>query len=332
VRELTYREAIREALQEEMRRDPSIFILGEDVAGYGGAFKVTAGLLDEFGPKRVMDTPISESAIVGVAVGAALMGMRPVAELMFADFLGVAMDAVVNHAAKVCYLSGGESCAPLVVRMAYGAGLHKGAHHSQSAEAWVGNVPGLTIVMPSTPADANGLLRAALRLSNPVLFFEHSLLYNKRGPVPDGEHIVPIGKAEIRREGRDLTIVASGRMSDLAMQASASLQEKGIDAEVIDPRSIVPLDETVILDSVRRTGRLLVVHEAPVQGGFGAEVAARVGEKAFGFLDAPIRRVGAPWTPVPFSPPLEALYLPSAGNIVDAACALLGSSIEEQAG
>jgi len=325
VRQITYREAIREALQEEMRRDPAIFILGEDVAEYGGAFKVTAGMLEEFGPTRVLDTPLSESAIVGAAVGAALMGMHPVAELMFADFIGVAMDAVVNHAAKISYLSAGEYCAPMVVRMTYGVGLHKGAHHSQSVESWLSNVPGLTVVMPSTPSDAKGMLKAALRLSNPVIYFEHALLYNRKGPVPDGDHIVPIGKAEVRREGQDLTVVATGRMTEVALEAAASLQQVGIRAEVIDLRSIVPFDEMAVIESVRKTGRLLTVHEAPCRGGFGAEVASVVAEKAFGHLDAPIRRLGAPWTPVPFSPALEALYPPCAKDIVEAARSMIGS-------
>ncbi len=325
MRQITYREAIREALQEEMRRDPSIFVLGEDVAEYGGAFKVTAGLLNEFGPTRVMDTPLSESAIVGAAVGAALMGLHPVAELMFADFIGVAMDAVVNHAAKISYLTAGEFCAPLVIRMTYGVGLHKGAHHSQSVEGWLSNVPGLTILMPSTPGDAKGLLKASLRLANPVIYCEHALLYNLKGPVPEGDHLVVIGTAAVRREGRDLTIVAFGRMTEVALDAADRLEREEIQAEVIDLRSIIPFDEKAVLESVRKTGRLLTVHEAPRRGGFGAEIASVVAEKAFGHLDAPIMRLGAPWTPVPFSPALEAGYPPSAGDIVEAARSLVGA-------
>ncbi len=318
MREINYREAIREAISAEMRRDERVILFGEDVAGIGGLFKVTVGLLDEFGPHRVFDTPLSESAIVGAAVGASMMGLRPVAEVMFADFTTIAMDAIVNHAAKVSFLSGGAVSAPLVLRMAYGAGPRWGSHHTQSVESWLANVPGLTIVMPSTPHDAKGLMTAALRTPNPVIFLEHKLLYTKKGPVPEDEFVVPIGLAEIRRPGTDVTIVASGLMVERALAAADALAIDGTNAEVIDLRSVQPLDEETILASVRRTGRLVIVHEAPVRGGFGGEIAAVVAEKAFGYLDAPIQRVGAPWTPVPFGPRLVAEYVPSEASIVAA--------------
>ena len=319
MRELTCREAIREALREEMRRDDRVFVMGEDVAVYGGIFKVTEGLLADFGPERVFDTPLSESVLVGAAVGASMMGMRPVAEVMFADFTTVAMDAVVNHAAKINYMSGGETSAPVVVRMAYGAGPRWGSHHTQSVESWIANVPGLTIVMPATPYDAKGLLKAAIRTPNPVIFLEHKLLYGKKGEVPEGEYIVPIGKADIKRPGDAVTVVASGLMVDRALGAARTLAGEGISAEVIDLRSVQPLDEETILASVEKTGRLVIVHEAPVRGGFGGEIAAVVANKGLGFLDAPIERVGAPWTPVPFGQVLVNAYVPKEEDIIQAA-------------
>ena len=327
MRELTYREAIREALREEIRRDDRVFLFGEDIAVYGGIFKVTDGLLAEFGPERIFDTPLSESAIVGAAVGASLMGMRPVAEVMFADFTTVAMDAIVNHAAKMNYMSGGETSAPLVVRMAYGAGPRWGSHHTQSVESWLTNVPGLTIVMPATPYDAKGLLKAAIRTPNPVIFLEHKLLYGKKGEVPEAEYIVPIGKADIKRPGDDVTIVASGLMVDRALDAARTLAQEGVSAEVIDLRSVQPLDEETILGSVEKTGRLVIVHEAPVRGGFGGEIAAVVAGKALGFLDAPIQRVGAPWTPVPFGPVLVDAYVPKEADIIQAVRTTQGATV-----
>jgi pyruvate dehydrogenase E1 component beta subunit len=324
---LTYREAIREALREEMRRDERVFIMGEDVANYGGSFRVTQGLLAELGPERIFDTPLSESAIVGAAVGASLMGMRPVAEVMFADFSTIAMDAIVNHAAKMHYMSGGEVSAPLVLRMAYGGGLRFAAHHSQSVEAWLTNVPGLTILMPATPADAKGLLKAAIRTPNPVIFLEHKLLYNSKGEVPEGDYLVPIGKADVKRPGDGVTIVATGLMVDRALGAARSLARDGVSAEVIDLRSLQPLDEETILASVEKTGRLVIVHEAPVRGGFGGEIAAVVATRAFGYLDAPIQRVGAPWTPVPFGPTLEETYLPKESDIVKAVRSVVDTAV-----
>ena len=323
MREITYREAIREGLREEMRRDDRVFLFGEDIADYGGIFKVTEGLQAEFGPERVFDTPLSESAIVGAAVGASLMGMRPVAEVMFADFTTVAMDAIVNHAAKASYMSGGQTPASLVVRMAYGAGPRWGCHHTQSVESWLTNVPGLTIVMPATPYDAKGLLKAAIRTPNPVIFLEHKLLYGKKGEVPDGEYIVPIGKANVAHPGDAVTVVATGLMVDRALGAARTLASEGVGVEVIDLRSIQPLDEETILSSVERTGRLVIVHEAPVRGGFGGEIAAVVSAKALGFLDAPVQRVGAPWVPVPFGQILVDAYVPSEADIVRAVGAIL---------
>lgn len=326
MREIMLRDAIREALAEEMRRDSRVFLMGEDVAEHGGNFLVTTGLFNEFGPDRVFDTPLSESAIVGAGVGAAMMGLRPVVEIMFADFVTIAMDAIANHAAKVFYMSGGEVTAPMVVRLAaYGAGRRSGAHHSQSVESLLTNVPGLTIVAPSTAYDAKGLLKAAIRTLDPVVFLEHKMLYAKKGEVPEGEYIIPLGVADLKREGTNLTIVAYGRMVDVSLAAARTLEGQGISTEVIDLRSLQPLDEDTILASVQKTGHLLIVHEAPVRGGFGGEVAAVVAEKALGYLDAPILRVGAPWTPVPFSPTLEDAYVPKEADVVNAARQILAN-------
>jgi acetoin:2,6-dichlorophenolindophenol oxidoreductase subunit beta len=324
MREIMYRDAIREALAEEMRRDSRVFLMGEDIAEHGGNFLVTKGLYAEFGEDRIFDTPLSESALVGAGVGAAMMGMRPVVEVMFADFVTIAMDAIVNHAAKVNYMSGGEVTAPMVIRLAaYGAGRRSGAHHSQSIESLLTNVPGLTIVAPSTAYDAKGLLKAAIRTQNPVLYLEHKMLYAKKGQVPEGEYLIPLGIADIKREGTGLTLVSYGRMVDVSLAAAMTLEKEGVSTEVIDLRSLQPLDEETILTSVRKTGHLLIVHEAPVRGGFGGEVAAVVAEKALGYLDAPIRRVGAPWVPVPFSPTLEDAYVPQEADVVKAGLAVL---------
>lgn len=324
MREIMYRDAIREAIAEEMRRDPEVFLMGEDVAEHGGNFLVTTGLYDEFGGERVFDTPLSESAIVGAGVGAAMMGMRPIVEIMFADFVTIAMDAIVNHAAKVYYMSGGEVTAPMVVRLAaYGAGRRSGTHHSQSVESYLTNVPGLTIVAPSTAYDAKGLLKTSIRTPNPVIFIEHKMLYAKKGEVPEGEYLLPLGVAEVKREGDHLTLVSYGRMVDVTLAAAKALEKEGVSAEVIDLRSLQPLDEETILASVRKTGHLVIVHEAPIRGGFGGEVAAVVAEKALGFLDAPIQRVGAPWTPVPYSPTLEDAYVPQEEDVVKAGLAVM---------
>jgi acetoin:2,6-dichlorophenolindophenol oxidoreductase subunit beta len=326
MREIMYRDAIREALAEEMRRDPCVFLMGEDVAEHGGNFLATVGLYNEFGQLRVFDTPLSESALVGAGVGAAMMGMRPVVEIMFADFVSIAMDAIVNHAAKVNYMSGGEVTAPMVIRLAaYGAGRRSGAHHSQGIESYLTNVPGLTIVAPSTAYDAKGLLKASIRTQNPVIFIEHKMLYAKKGAVPEGEYLLPIGVADIKRPGTDLTIVSYSRMVDVSLAAAKILEKEGVSAEVIDLRSLQPLDEDTILTSVKKTGHLLIVHEAPVRGGFGGEIAAVVAEKALGYLDAPIRRLGAPWVPVPFSPTLEDAYVPKDVDVVKAAMTVMAN-------
>ncbi len=313
-----YRDAIREAMREEMLRDERVFIMGEDVADHGGNFLTTRGILEEFGPKRIFDTPLSEAAIAGAGVGAAMMGLRPIIEIMYADFLPIAMDAIVNRAAKVSYMTGGAVTAPLVIRSAYGAGRRTGAHHSQSTESWFLNVPGLTIVAPSTSRDAKGLLKSSIRSDNPVLFLEHKLLYAKRGEVEEGDYTIPLGEAEIRRAGNDVTVVSYGRMVDMSLAASDRLRNNGVSAEVIDLRTLYPLDSRQVIESVKRTGRLVIVHEAPVFGGFGGEVAAIVAEHALGYLDAPIRRVGAPWTPVPYSPTLEDAYIPQVEDVVEA--------------
>jgi len=327
MREMTFVEAINEAMHEEMARDERVFILGEDIRvgpGTGGAFGATNGLLKRFGPDRVIDTPISESAIAGMAVGAALWGMRPIAEIMFADFLALAMDHVANSAAKMRYAYAGEAITPVVFRTAFGAGVGAALHHSQSPEAWITNVPGLKIVMPSNPYDAKGLLKSAIRDDNPVVFFEHKYMYSRvKGPVPQEEYLVPLGKADIKRLGEDLTIIATGHMVHQALAAADTLASEGIKAEVLDPRTLVPLDKEAILHSVEKTGRVLIVHEAPTSGGFGGEIAAVIAEEAFYSLDAPIKRVGAPFTPVPCSPILEKYYLPNADKIVKAAKEIL---------
>jgi pyruvate dehydrogenase E1 component beta subunit len=327
MRELTFVEAISQALHEEMARDERVFVIGEDIRigyGKGGAFGATNGLFARFGPERVIDTPISESAIAGMAVGAALWGMRPVAEIMFSDFLALAMDHIANSAAKMRYAYAGEAIVPVVFRMAFGGGVGAALHHSQSPEAWITNVPGLKIVMPSTPYDAKGLLKSAIRDDNPVVFFEHKYQYSRlKGPVPEEEYILPLGKADIKREGEDITIIAFGAMVHQALAAAASLASGGIKAEVLDPRTLVPLDKQTILQSVKKTGRVIIVHEAPTFGGFGGEIAAMIIEEAFYSLDAPIKRIGAPYTPVPVSPILEKFYLPNAEKIVTAAKEML---------
>lgn len=310
-------DAIRDALREEMARDDSVCILGEDVA-VGGPFTATKGLAEEFRTSRVINTPISEGTVMGLAIGAALLGWRPVVEVMFVDFITLAMDQLVSHGAKLHYMSGGQLRVPLVVRAQGGATGSYGAHHSQSLEAWFMHVPGLKVVAASTPADAKGLLKAAIRDDNPVLFLEHRGLYWTRGEVPDGDHVVPIGHAAVRRPGDDVTVAAIGRMVSVALEAAEHLAGDGIAAEVIDLRSLCPLDLETIVGSVQKTTRLVVVHEAVSYGGAGAEIAAQVQEAAFGFLDSPIARVGAPFAPVPFSPELEQRFVPGSDRIVEA--------------
>jgi pyruvate dehydrogenase E1 component beta subunit len=322
MRKIMYVEALREALREEFRRDPRVFLMGEDVV-YAYAFAVSKGLIDEFGPERVRDTPISENAIVGVALGAALTGMRPVAEIEFADLLFLAMDQLANQAAKMRYATGGQVKIPLVVRTANGYWGSFGAHHSQSAEAFFMHVPGLMIAVPSTPYDAKGLLKTAIRGEDPVLFLEHKRLYRTEGEVPEGEYTIPFGKADIKRPGRDITIVAVQLMVLRSLEAAEQLEKKGISVEVIDPRTLAPLDKEAILNSVKKTGRLAIVEEGCRTGGVGAEIAALVAEEALPYLDAPIRRVAAPDVPIPFSPILENSVIPSTETIVNTVASMM---------
>jgi len=313
--QLTYLEAIRQGIQEEMRRDPDVFLLGEDIGVYGGAFKVTAGMLDEFGERRVIDTPISESAIVGAAIGASLMGLRPVAEMQFADFITCGYDQIVNFAAKCRYRWG--AAVPMVIRAPSGGGIHGGPFHSQNPEAWFTHAPGLKVVAPSTPADAKGLIKSAIRDNNPVLYFEHKALYRKiKGDVPDGDFTVPIGKAAVVREGRDLSIITYGAMVHVARETAETLEGEGISVEIVDLRTLAPLDEDTVLASVRKTSKVLLLHEDTMTGGIGGELAARIAQKAFEYLDGPIVRVTAPDTPVPYSPPLEEAFLPKVEDVV----------------
>jgi pyruvate dehydrogenase E1 component beta subunit len=315
--EMRYIDAIGAALRAEMTADPGVVVLGEDVS-VGGPFGATAGLAEEFGGERVLDTPISEATVMGLAVGAAATGIRPVVEVMFIDFITLAMDQLVNHAAKLRYMSGGRLSVPLTVRTSAGAAGGAGAHHSQSLESWFLHVPGLKVVAPSTPADAYGLLRAAIRDDDPVLFVEHRNLYWTRGEVDLAAGPGRLGEAAVVRSGTDVTVAAASGSVPQALAAADVLEERGIDVEVVDLRTLAPLDDAALLASVRRTRRLVVAHEAPVSGGFGAEVAARVQEQAFGVLAAPIGRVGAPFTPVPASLTLEQTYLPGPEDVVAA--------------
>lgn len=322
-REISYLEAVREAMVLEMRRDDGVFLLGEDVGVYGGAFGVSKGMLEEFGPERVRDTPISEAGIAGVATGAGLMGMRPIMEIMFMDFLPISMNQLVNQAAKIRFQFGGKANVSMVVRAPAGSGTGAAAQHSQSLEAMFVNVPGLKIVAPSTPYDAKGLLTTSIRDNNPVIFVEHKLLYRTRGIVPEGEFVVPLGEADVKREGRDLTIVAYSIMVQRALEAAQILSAEGIDVEVVDPRCLKPLDKKTIVRSVAKTGRVLIAHEAPVTGGFGGEMAAVIAEsEAFDFLDAPIRRLCGRDVPIPYNRTLERAVVPQVEDLVVAARAL----------
>jgi len=319
LRKITYREALREALREEMRRDSSVFLLGEDIGKYwGGAFKVTEGLAEEFGDERVRDTPISESTIIGTAIGAAITGMRPVAEIMFGDLTALAMDQIANQAAKIHYMFGGQAKCPIVIRTPFGAGVNIAAHHSQSLEAWFMHVPGLYVAVPSTPYDAKGLLKTAIRGSNPVMFCEHKLLYPLEGEVPEEDYTVPFGVADIKREGEDVTIVATLYMVHKALSAAEKLEKEGISVEVVDPRTLVPLDKQGIISSVKKTGRIVVVSEDCKTAGVTAEIAAIVAEEALDYLDAPVKRVAEPDTPIPFSPTLEQYVIPNEEAIIKA--------------
>jgi acetoin:2,6-dichlorophenolindophenol oxidoreductase subunit beta len=328
-RVMTYAEALNEALREEMGRDPAVFVMGEDVAvwGGGGVFGVTKGLVEQFGPERVRDTPISEEAIAAVAVGAAATGSRPVAEIMYVDFAGLAMEPIVNQAAKLRYMFGGKAKVPLVLRAQEGAGRGNAAQHSQSLEAWFCHIPGLKVATPSTPADAKGLLKSAIRDDNPVIFLEHKLLYFTKGPVPAGDYTVPLGVADVKREGKDVTVVGIHTMVGKALKAAEELAREGIELEVVDPRSLVPLDEAAIVDSVKKTGRLIVSHEAYGRAGYGAEIVARVVELAFDYLDAPPQRVVAKDVPLPYAEVLEMAALPQTGDLVAAARKLVRKEV-----
>ena len=315
MKKMTYAEAIRDGIRVEMKRDPAVYLCGEDVGKFGGCFGVTAGLVDEF-PGRIVDTPISETAIIGSSVGAAAAGLRPIAEIMFVDFMGVCMDELFNQAVKMRYMFGGKAKVPLVVKTIAGAGVAAAAQHSQSMEAWFTHIPGLKTVMPSTPADAKGLMASAIRDNNPVLFIEHKQLLGVSGDVPEDEYLVPLGKASIMRQGTDVTIVAWSWMAQKALAAAEILAQDGISAEVLDPRTLVPLDKASILHSLGKTNKLVIVHEAVKTGGYAGEIAAIVADEGFDLLDSPIKRVTAPDTPVPFSPTLEAAYVPSVESIV----------------
>ena len=324
VRVITLGQAIREALAEEMRRDPSIFIMGEDVAEAGTPFKVLSGLVEEFGTARVIDSPISEAGITGIGVGSAMTGLRPIIDIMFGDFLGIAMDQLFNQAAKVHYMSGGKLKVPLLLRTTLGATRRTAAQHSQSLHAWVSHIPGLKVVLPSTPYDAKGLLKTAIRDDNPVVFFEDKMMYQLKGPVPEGDYTIPFGVADIKRIGTDITIVATSSMVQIALAAADILAQSGISAEIVDPRTTVPLDTATLIASAKKTSRALVVDEGYEQYGITAEIASVIADGAFYYLDAPVKRIGAMNVPVPFSPPLEDMTVPTAISVAKVAQTLCG--------
>lgn len=316
---ITYAEAIREALREEMRKDSTVFLLGEDIGVYGGAFGVTQGLLEEFGETRVIDTPISEAAIAGAAIGAALVGMRPVAEIMFFDFMTLCADQIVNQAAKIRFMFGGKAKVPMVLRSPVGSGTGAAGHHSGSLESWFTHIPGLKVVAPATPYDAKGLLKSAIRDNNPVLFVEHKLLYRTKGEVPEEEYYLPIGRGKIQREGKDITFIAYSIMALRCLEAAKILSSQGVDVEVLDLQSLRPLDEEMILKSVEKTNRAIVVYEPPKFSAFGAEITALIMEKAFDYLDAPVIRLGGEEIPPPYNPNLEKKSVPQVEDIIRAA-------------
>ncbi len=319
MREITYLEAVREAMSQEMRNNSDVFILGEDIGVYGGAFGVTRGMIEEFGPERVRNTPISEAAISGAAVGAALTGLRPILEIQFSDFITIATDQLVNQAAKTRYMFGGKGKVPMVLRTPAGSGTGAAAQHSQNLEAWMAHIPGLKVVQPSTAYDVKGLLKAAIEDDNPVIFYEHKLLYRTKGHVPEDQYSIPLGVADVKREGKDVTIVATAIMVHKALEAAVELEKEGISVEIIDPRTLVPLDEETIVKSVRKTGRLVVVHEAVKRGGYGGEIASMIAEsEAFDYLDAPIKRLGGKAVPIPYNPELEKAAIPQVPDIIQA--------------
>jgi len=318
-REITLAQAINEALHEEMRRDDHVIVIGEDVGKFGGVYKLTEGLYDEFGAARVLDTPISEAGITGVGLGAAMTGLRPVVEVMFGDFLTLAMDQLANQAAKVRYMSGGKLQAPLVIRTLMGAGRRIAAQHSQTLYAWVSHIPGLEVVVPSTPYDAKGLLKTAIRNNNPVVFFEDKMMYRTTGNVPMGEYVIPLGVADVKRPGDDITLIANSSMVYVALEASQRLAADGISAEVVDPRTLTPLDEETLIKSAMKTSRCIVIDEGYQRFGASAEIAAVVAHGAFYHLDAPVERIGAMDVPIPFSPELEDLTIPNPETVVNLA-------------
>ncbi len=323
-RELTFAEAIREALREEMRRDPRVFIIGEDVAEAGTPFKVLSGLVEEFGKERVIDTPISESGFAGLGVGAAMTGLRPVVDIMFGDFLTLTMDQIVNQAAKVHYMSGGKLKAPMVFRTTLGATRRSAAQHSQSLHAWVSHIPGLKVAIPSTPYDAKGLLKTAIRDENPVVFFEDKMMYQLKGAVPADDYTIPFGVADVKRAGADITLVATSSMVQVALGAAKMLEEIGISAEVIDPRTTYPLDKEKLIESAKKTSRALVIDEGYERYGVTAEIASVIADGAFYYLDAPVKRMGAMDVPIPFSPPLEDMTVPTEKTVFEIAKSLCG--------
>lgn len=316
MREITYREAISEALREEMRRDESVFLLGEDIGILGGLLHVTDGFLGEFGPDRIRDMPLAEAGIVGAALGAAIAGMRPVAEIMYMDFSLIAMDQIINHVAKMHYMTAGAINAPLVIRMPQNCGISAASQHSQSLEALYAHIPGLIVIFPSTPYDVKGLLKSAIRSNDPVIFIECRPVYDRKGPVPEEEYLLPIGKADIKREGKDVTVVAIARNVIQALEAAKILEKEGIDIEVVDPRTIKPLDKDTIINSVKKTGRLVIVHDAHKTGGIGAEIAAIVAEEALDYLNAPIKRLASFDTIIPYNPKLERYVFPDIDDII----------------
>ncbi len=319
-RELTFGEAIREALAEELRRDPRVFMIGEDIAEAGTTFKVLDGLVQEFGPERIIDSPISEPGITGLGVGAAMTGMRPVVDLMFGDFLALAMDQLVNQAAKIHYMSGGKLQVPMVLRTTMGAGRRSAAQHSQSLYAWLCHIPGLKVVVPSTPYDAKGLIKSAIRDDNPVVIFEDKMMYKAvKGPVPKDEYTIPLGVADIKRAGDDITLVATSSMVHIALDAAQRLDEIGIRAEVVDPRTLVPMDTETLIESAKKTSRVIVIDEGYEQYGVTAELASIIADDAFYYLDAPVKRIGALNVPIPFSPALEDLTIPNVEKIFETA-------------
>ncbi|MFL7814400.1 MAG: alpha-ketoacid dehydrogenase subunit beta [Anaerolineales bacterium] len=317
MREITYLEAVREAMTQEMERDSRVFLIGEDIGEYGGAFQVSYGMLEKFGHERILDTPITELGLTGAATGAALIGMRPIAEIMFMDFTTLASEQLVNQAAKLRFMFGGQSTVPLVLRTPAGSGTGAAEHHSQSFENWFVHVPGLKVVMPSTPYDVKGLLISSIRDDNPVVFIEHKLLYKTKGDVPEEMYEIPLGKADIKREGKDLTIIATAIMVKKSLEAAEVLAGEGIDVEVVDPRTLRPLDTETIVNSVKKTGKVLIVHEAVKTGGFGGELAAVIAEsEAFGYLEAPILRLAGREVPIPYNRELEAAAVPQVDDIV----------------